>query len=83
MAEPTASPGNPSLLDQLKQYSTVVADTGDFESIRDYQPRDATTNPSLLLKAAQQERYRPLVDQALASAKRDQRGDKNKCSVSH
>ena len=41
------------LLSQLKQHSLIVADTGDFESIRKYQPRDTTTNPSLLLKAAQ------------------------------
>ena len=39
-------------LDQLKRFTKVVADTGDFASIRKYQPRDATTNPSLLLKAA-------------------------------
>lgn len=54
-----------SQLDQLKQYTTVVADTGDFESMRKYEPQDATTNPSLILKAAQQEAYRPLVDQAI------------------
>ena len=42
-----------TLLEQLKQFSLIVADTGDFESIRRYKPRDATTNPSLLLKAAQ------------------------------
>ena len=41
------------LLSQLKQFSVIVADTGDFDSIRKYQPRDTTTNPSLLLKAAQ------------------------------
>ena len=39
-------------LDGLKQFTTVVADSGDIESIRHYQPEDATTNPSLLLKAA-------------------------------
>jgi transaldolase len=54
-------------LDQLKQYTTVVADTGDFESMRDYRPRDATTNPSLILKAVQQDRYRPLLDEVLQS----------------
>ncbi len=53
-------------LEQLKQFTTVVADTGDFESMREYQPRDATTNPSLILKAAQQEAYAPLVDRAVA-----------------
>ena len=52
-------------LGQLKQFTTVVADSGDFESIRAYAPRDATTNPSLILKAAQQDAYRPLVKQVL------------------
>ena len=56
-----------SLLDSLKRYTTVVADTGDIEAIaRSIGPQDATTNPSLLLKAAQQPDYRPLVDGALA-----------------
>lgn len=56
-------------LDSLKQHSTVVADTGDIESIARLQPQDATTNPSLLLKSAQDARYRPLLDGALAQAK--------------
>ena len=56
-------------LDQLKQYTTVVADTGDFESMREYQPQDATTNPSLILKAAQQEQYAHLLDQAVKDLK--------------
>ena len=43
-----------SLLDSLKKVTTVVADTGDIESMRQFKPQDATTNPSLLLKAAQQ-----------------------------
>jgi transaldolase len=59
-----------SLLDSLKRYTTVVADTGDIESIAEYRPKDATTNPSLLLKAAQQSQYRPLVDAALKEADR-------------
>ncbi len=41
-----------SQLDQLKEFSKVVADTGDFESMRDYQPQDATTNPSLIYAAS-------------------------------
>lgn len=56
-------------LEQLKQFTTVVADTGDFESMRDYQPQDATTNPSLILKAAGQEQYKHLVHKALAETK--------------
>ncbi len=58
-----------NLLDQLKQHTVVVADTGDFESMRAYRPQDATTNPSLILKAAQQEAYAPLVDRAVADLK--------------
>ncbi|MFO1042551.1 MAG: transaldolase [Planctomycetaceae bacterium] len=53
-------------LDQLKQFTTVVADTGDFESMRQYQPRDATTNPSLILAAASKPEYGYLVDKAVA-----------------
>lgn len=53
-------------LDQLKTMTTVVADTGDIEAIRQYQPIDATTNPSLLLKAAAIEEYRPLLERSLA-----------------
>lgn len=54
-----------SQLDQLKQFTTVVADTGDFESIRKYSPQDATTNPTLIFKAVQQDEYKPLLDQAI------------------
>ena len=59
-----------SLLDSLKRVTTVVADTGDIEAMRQFRPEDATTNPSLLLKAAQQPQYRPLVEAALADADR-------------
>jgi transaldolase len=59
-----------ALLDSLKRYTTVVADTGDIEAIAQSRPQDATTNPSLLLKAAQQAQYRPLVDGALHAADR-------------
>ena len=59
------------LLSQLKQFSVIVADTGDFDSIRKYQPRDTTTNPSLLLKAAQMPEYAALVGKALADAKKE------------
>lgn len=55
-----------SQLDQLKEFTTVVADTGDFESIRKYQPQDATTNPTLIYKAAQIREYRPLLEKAIA-----------------
>ena len=59
-----------SQLDSLKRHTTVVADTGDLESMREFKPQDATTNPSLLFKAAQQPEYRPLVEAALKDADR-------------
>lgn len=56
-------------LAQLKALTTIVADTGDIEAIKRYQPEDATTNPSLILKAAQIPEYAPLIDDAIAWAK--------------
>jgi len=53
-------------LDQLKNFTVVVADTGDFESMKSYQPQDATTNPSLILQAAEKAEYRPIVEKAVA-----------------
>lgn len=58
---------NKSKLAQLKEMTTVVADTGDFDAIAQYSPEDATTNPSLLLKAAQMPAYRELVDNVIKS----------------
>jgi transaldolase len=58
-----------SQLEQLKKFTIVVADTGDFESIREFQPRDATTNPSLIYAATQREQYFHLLDQVLAERK--------------
>ena len=55
-------------LEQLKQFTVVVADTGDFASIKQYAPRDATTNPSLILKAASMPDYAWLVDKAVKDA---------------
>lgn len=52
-------------LEQLKQYTTVVADTGDFQAIKAYTPRDATTNPSLILKAVQKTEYKHLLEKAV------------------
>jgi len=52
-------------LEQLKQYTTIVADTGDFQSMKAFAPRDATTNPSLILKAVQKDEYKPLLEQAV------------------
>ena len=52
-------------LEQLKQYTTIVADTGDFQSMKAFAPRDATTNPSLILKAVQKDEYKPLLEKAV------------------
>ena len=52
-------------LDQLKQYTTVVADTGDFQQLAQYQPQDATTNPSLILKAVQKDAYKPILEKTV------------------
>ncbi|MEI6343933.1 MAG: transaldolase [Verrucomicrobiota bacterium] len=56
-------------LQSLKQFTTVVADTGNFEDIRKFQPQDATTNPSLILKAVLDPQYRTLLDKAIADNK--------------
>lgn len=56
-----------NLLEQLKQYTTVVADTGDFKQLAQYLPQDATTNPSLILKAVQKDAYRPLFVETVHS----------------
>jgi transaldolase len=63
-------------LDSLKKVTTVVADTGDIEALAKYKPQDATTNPSLLLKAAQMPKYKHLVDEAIGYASK-QGGDKH------
>lgn len=56
-------------LDQLKQYTTVVADTGNFKQLAQFAPRDATTNPSLILKAVLQPEYAPLLNETVAANK--------------
>lgn len=73
MAEATTK----SQLEQLRDYTIVVVDTGDIDAVKEHRPQDATTNPSLLLQASQQPQYRPLLDEAVAYAKKqplDQRG---------
>lgn len=59
-----------SKLEQLKTMTTVVADTGDLDAIAQWRPEDATTNPSLLLKAAASDAYRPMLDAAIDDARR-------------
>ncbi|MBD2462366.1 transaldolase [Oscillatoria sp. FACHB-1407] len=60
-----------NLLDQLREMTIVVADTGDIQAIEQFTPRDATTNPSLITAAAQMPQYREIVDQTLLTAKAD------------
>ena len=60
--------GEKSALEQLKEFTVIVADTGEFSAIKTYHPQDATTNPSLLLKAAILPEYKPLVDDAVTHA---------------
>ena len=59
-------------LDQLKQHTVVVADTGDIDAIAQHKPQDATTNPSLLYKAAQMPQYNGLIDEAISAASAQQ-----------
>jgi transaldolase len=56
-------------LEQLKQHSIVVADTGDFQLMQQYAPRDATTNPTLILKAVQKDAYKPLLTETINANK--------------
>ena len=68
--EPKKSEAKLSQLEQLKKFTIVVADTGDFESIKDFKPRDATTNPSLIYAATQKEKYAHLLDEVIADRKK-------------
>ncbi|MGA2541537.1 MAG: transaldolase [Verrucomicrobiota bacterium] len=71
--EPTGNPSAvrpPNQLEQLRQFTRVVADTGDFDLMKNYTPEDATTNPSLILKAAQKPEYQSLLRQAIADGKK-------------
>src|SRR5437764_12093701 len=58
-----------SQLEQLRKFTVVVANTGDFQSIKEFKPRDATTNPSLIYAATQKEQYFNLLDEVLAERK--------------
>lgn len=62
-------------LEQLKQYTTVVADTGDFQTMQAYSPRDATTNPSLILKAVQKPEYQHLLEDIIQKHKGQSSGE--------
>jgi transaldolase len=60
-----------SLLEQLRQYTTVVSDTGDFNAIKQFRPQDATTNPSLIAAAAEKPEYASVVDDVLKQVRKD------------
>jgi len=68
--EKTKTAAATNQLDQLKRYTKIVADTGDFAAFKEFAPQDATTNPSLILKAAQMDGYKSLVDRAIADARK-------------
>jgi len=70
-----------SKLDNLKKHTIVVADTGDFESVKEYQPQDATTNPSLILQAADKEEYRPLIDEAISYAESHAKNENHRMNL--
>jgi len=70
-----------SALDQLKKFTTVVADTGDFESMKKYTPQDSTTNPSLIYSAYQLPQYKPLVEDAVAYGKEKGKTLEEKTSI--
>jgi transaldolase len=71
----------PTVLEQLKAYTVVVADTGDFESIKKFRPRDATTNPSLIAAAAGMPQYQGVVDSALKWAKAESKDQSPKAVI--
>jgi len=66
---PSPKNKNMTQLDQLKQHTVVVADTGDFEAMKAYKPQDATTNPSLVLQAASKPEYKAIFDKAVTDGK--------------
>ena len=70
-AEIQVSAPRSNQLEALRRHSVIVADTGDIDAIARFRPQDATTNPSLILKAAQDARYRRLIDAAVGSAPRE------------
>ena len=62
-------------LEAIKKYTTIVADTGDIQSIQSYQPQDATTNPSLIFQASQQDEYQEIVARAVKDSQGIQSGN--------
>ena len=73
--EPKKARTGLSQLEQLKKFTKVVADTADFESMRQFQPQDATTNPSLVLAATQKEQYGELLNDVLRDRRLNHRAE--------
>jgi transaldolase len=61
----------PNALEQLRKFTTIVIDSSDIDVLADYKPQDATTNPTLVLQAAQKEEYRPIITEAISFAKKN------------
>ena len=70
-----------NLLEQLREVTVVVADTGDIQAIEKFKPQDATTNPSLITAAAQMPEYQEIVDQTLLQAKKDAGGKATQAEI--
>src|SRR3954466_2727274 len=66
----TTTSGGTTQLEQLKRFTKVVADTGDFSTLKEFTPQDAATNPSLILKAAQMPAYKELIDKAVSDSRK-------------
>ena len=82
--ETAKAAGGLSQLDQLKRFTKVVADTGDFGTLKEYEPQDATTNPTLILKASQMPEYKFVIDKAVAEGRQGGRsGDELLQDVYH
>ncbi|MGD0547222.1 MAG: transaldolase family protein, partial [Terracidiphilus sp.] len=72
-----------NLLEQLRNYTIVVADTGDIEAMEQFRPQDATTNPSLITAAAQMPQYQPIVDAVLRDARKQLGADATAVAVAN
>jgi transaldolase len=72
-----------NLLEQLRQYTVVVADTGDIKAMEEFRPQDATTNPSLITAAAQLPQYQPIVDGVLLDARKELGGNATDAAVAN
>jgi transaldolase len=72
-----------NLLEQLREYTVVVADTGDFAAMEKFRPQDATTNPSLITAASQLPQYQPLVDGVLLAARKEQGADATDAAIAN